>query len=645
MDDIAPVLDAYVKAWREEALPLSLVVLAAAGVGFAAWKLLPRLSTWLLAWLGQRARRAVPLALLGLALVLGLIGVAKRASCFDDAFIFLRYSYNFAQGEGLVFNLGEYVEGYTNFLWTVLIGSLMWATRVDGPFVAMGACVVSYVANVLVVARLGAVLRPSRSTVYLPLAAIALALQPLSMAYGTSGLETQAASLCVNLGLLFLVTAMTRRRLFAAGAWFIVATLTRPDHGLYFAFAALVLASESAHHLVAAAPHERRTTMRKEALDLLCYAAPFVVYLAYLGWKYSYYGSIVPNTYYAKSANLTYFEQGRIYVTEFFLSHHAWPGAIALVSLMMVKWQPPLARFVLFSVQSLFLYTFYVAKVGGDFMEGRFLFTLLPFLLLALEQVFYRALAPVPTNRYASAAGAALSFAALISSTQTIDLIGGRNIKWGIANESEFYRVTRLNPFEVDHFNFPLGRILETLREAGHTVRFANKTVGMVAYYGRGYVLDRRGLTDAHVARLPLKERGRPGHEKLATMKYVRSRGVHFIDSEVGPKWLPGEAKLRFPGVKRHYSIVTYDQKLMRSLKQLVPGVRFTSATSAIDRYIKNLRKHSPEEVVQHLKWLRGYYFDQNRDPRRLHILEAYAAGDTAATLAREKAETRRERR
>src|SRR5262245_37848737 len=37
----------------------------------------------------------------------------------DDAFISFRYAQNWLDGLGLVFNAGERVEGYTNFLWTV----------------------------------------------------------------------------------------------------------------------------------------------------------------------------------------------------------------------------------------------------------------------------------------------------------------------------------------------------------------------------------------------------------------------------------------------------------------------------------------------------------------------------------------------
>lgn len=39
----------------------------------------------------------------------------------DDAYISFRYSHNLAAGEGLVFNPGEYVEGYTSLPWTLLM--------------------------------------------------------------------------------------------------------------------------------------------------------------------------------------------------------------------------------------------------------------------------------------------------------------------------------------------------------------------------------------------------------------------------------------------------------------------------------------------------------------------------------------------
>ena len=43
----------------------------------------------------------------------------------DDAFISLRYARNLVEGNGLVFNPGERVEGYSNFLWVMLAVAFM----------------------------------------------------------------------------------------------------------------------------------------------------------------------------------------------------------------------------------------------------------------------------------------------------------------------------------------------------------------------------------------------------------------------------------------------------------------------------------------------------------------------------------------
>jgi arabinofuranosyltransferase len=58
--------------------------------------------------------------LLGCALALTVL-TFSYVGTVDDAYISFRYAHNLAEGEGLVFNPGEYVEGYTNLLWTLLM--------------------------------------------------------------------------------------------------------------------------------------------------------------------------------------------------------------------------------------------------------------------------------------------------------------------------------------------------------------------------------------------------------------------------------------------------------------------------------------------------------------------------------------------
>ncbi len=60
----------------------------------------------------------------------------------DDAYISYRYAQNLVSGNGLVFNIGEYVEGYTNLLWTLLIAAgllLSWSAEATSHWLGFGS--------------------------------------------------------------------------------------------------------------------------------------------------------------------------------------------------------------------------------------------------------------------------------------------------------------------------------------------------------------------------------------------------------------------------------------------------------------------------------------------------------------------------
>ncbi|MEX0749677.1 MAG: hypothetical protein WD359_02625, partial [Dehalococcoidia bacterium] len=63
-------------------------------------------------------------AVVGGGVVLWLHGIVYFDYTSDDAYISYRYAQNFADGMGLVWNRGEWVEGYTNFLWVVSLAGL-----------------------------------------------------------------------------------------------------------------------------------------------------------------------------------------------------------------------------------------------------------------------------------------------------------------------------------------------------------------------------------------------------------------------------------------------------------------------------------------------------------------------------------------
>ena len=62
------------------------------------------------------------LVLLALAAAFAPLKVVSYNWSGEDCYITYRVAENFAAGHGLVFNIGERVEAYSNFLWTIMLG-------------------------------------------------------------------------------------------------------------------------------------------------------------------------------------------------------------------------------------------------------------------------------------------------------------------------------------------------------------------------------------------------------------------------------------------------------------------------------------------------------------------------------------------
>ena len=74
-----------------------------------------------MSWRPSSTQEWVGLALAFVTLVLFAHQTVEHRFVCDDAFISFRYAQHLAEGQGLVWNPGERVEGYTNFLWVVSI--------------------------------------------------------------------------------------------------------------------------------------------------------------------------------------------------------------------------------------------------------------------------------------------------------------------------------------------------------------------------------------------------------------------------------------------------------------------------------------------------------------------------------------------
>jgi hypothetical protein len=565
-----------------------------------------------------------PVGLLITACAAGLAIAVMHANLVDDAFISFRYARNLVEGHGLVYNIGERVEGYSNFLWTLLVGLMIRITALEAPIAALVLCLISFVANLTVVFAIGLRLsREKASGRYLPLAIVLLALQSTFVSFATSGLETMASSLLVNLGVLLLLQHHRPVKCAWSGLLFILATLTHPDHAIFYVAAGATLLILYGLPVIRSL-RERRgvgTPWRNGLNRLVFYAAPFLLYLVYLAWKLSYYGELLPNTYYAKSASTAWYGQGALYAASFYLGSHLWVAvALSIVWLCKRSERRTVVDFKIFFVLTAVAYNWYVVRVGGDFMFGRFYVSLIPLLLLACENLIH-SLASATRGLKRTQLAPLLVTAALLGGTAYgVPLIERTMIRWGIADEGSFYRVVSWAPVVVDHSLYRDGRFLyDTLTARGHDPVIASTAHGMHGYYSRLTLIDMRGLTDSFIARMPLRTRRRPGHEKWPTKAYLTERGVRFSRSNPHPSRFKKLAELGDDNPLRgKWSIFIYDRELMRGIRKTSPEFGFTDFETYLDGYISEMTNKSAREIQQDFAWFRSYYFDHNDDRERL---------------------------
>ncbi|MHC4513331.1 MAG: hypothetical protein ACYS5W_06495 [Planctomycetota bacterium] len=570
-----------------------------------------------------------------LALCFAALEAVRNVWVCDDAFISFRYAKNLVDGHGLVFNAGERVEGYTNFLWTMLVAAGMTA--------GVDPVVFGHVVGILF--HLATIVLLLRSTaVAVPVAAVALALHHHSAEFASCGLETAMFTFLVTVGLMRLIAATAAKDHVLASLALVLATMTRPDGVLFVVVAAALVLWLS---------------IRQQRWELLvAFTLPLLlIYLPYFVWRVTYYGDLLPNTFYAKAANEPRLDQGLTYVSLYFLHYPA--VVVGLVFWGMLAWQRRAADIVqggwdgmrspVLLLGAGLLWLAYVAWVGGDFMFGRFVLPVTPVLLLGLQE-FLRG------RRLAWNLG--LGAAVLVAGS--VPYLTARMIE----SYMQRYRVTD------EHGSYPAWlmqaqrEIVEQLRlqVGGARVCFAiGGGEAVQAYYGEfAEVIEMHGLTDRFIARRPIEgvRVKQPGHEKRLpyTDPYLcKERKVHLINGTVFMAFRLGHdrvghhrqfefhvddipypdprrvddngnpippKKLRFTGWLK-LTLLTYQRELMDQLKTRT-GVRFEPFDEFLDRYIASLDTRPRQEVEADYQAFRAFYFDVNYDPERELAFEKY---------------------
>jgi len=576
--------------WQLEVWPDVLGRYAEAIRANAGWVALALTCGAAYAWKGRDAEawwnRATRLPRYAIWTALGLAALAwtwHLRWLSDDAFISFRYAQNWMHGNGLVFNPGERVEGYTNFLWTALVAlpiPIGIAPEEASVILCMASLVAALAAVALIARRLGG---------GLPIAAVLLGANYTFACFGTSGLETMFATALVW----WSVERALAESPLSAGVLGVAGAMARPDHAVFYL--ALIGA-------MALDPGQRKHLVRF-AIPLLAVYAPYFV------CRWRYYGAFLPNTFYAKSATGSYFEQGFLYAYTFFIGSGAWAALPAAAVGWIVLRGNLLGRFLAIGLP---VYAYYVMKIGGDFMYGRFWVVALPGLLL-VAQIGMRRLAVL----------AVLAFLVAVPTR----ILHPSELRWYLADAATFYHLTSFHPVSMQSGEFTYGKVLgRHLKQSGATL--SSGSIGMIGYYGGMRMVDESGLTETGLAHEPLLRRGRPGHERKASMEYRLSRGAEVFIDQVWPTpyaplatvWIEGR-----PIYLHHYVPALVAQLTSDNQVAFVDFPRF------LDEYATKVRALPKTVAERDLDFFDRFYFSWVADPdRRTRVVQGKKAPSAA---------------
>jgi hypothetical protein len=442
----------------------------------------------------------------------------------DDAFISFRYARNLARGHGLVMNAGERVEGYTNFLWTLLaaVGIELGRDPARGSQVAGGLLALALLGGAFVFTerRLG-------GGWFSLVAPACLAFNLAFVMSSLSGLETLLfTALVFGAYVTFLEERQdAKRRPGAWAVWCAVGTLVRPEGLLVFG----LLAGWAGLGIWRGEPANR---LRRAAGVYALLLAPL------LAWRLIYYHSLFPNTFYVKvgytAAQLMrgwrfmYHSVGWTLTAPLLLVAGLLPAMAVLFARRRPvvrgpaeSWTRLLAgrtRNEALAVALLLWlgYFAYLFLVGGDYEPtARFYAPVLALVYLLFQEGLRTFVLLFQES------GVALRAVAVVGA-----LAGG--VACVHQSEQRFALVLHAR-------GWPEGRLQhhEQLRAVGEWLRdntppnsvVAMSSIGALSWFADRPVLDMMGLTDAHIGRRKISDMGKgpAGHEK-GDGAYVLSR-------------------------------------------------------------------------------------------------------------------------
>lgn len=391
----------------------------------------------------------------------------------DDEMISLRYGRNLATGQGLVWNVGERVEGYTNLGWVLVMGAVH-AVGTPDRLASLAVKAINWALACTVVAlsdRLFRRLSPGAPLILRFCLLLSIALSVDLLFWATNGFETT------------LLTTLF--------VWALVRMIDDAERGRFSAVTCLVagllpLVRSDAPDLTAIV----LLTGLGLGLRRRWWVASLAVLpvVAHVLFRHAYYDDWLPNTYYLKVSGRSGLAMLGLGYAKGFVS--AYPTAVVLAGAALLSSPDRRVRWLL---MPLALMGVRLVLVGADMFEhSRFLAPALPVLLIAAATGI-----ATMTSRD-SAAQRALAVV-LAASTLFVSGITGTKSVLDLQSFNGRPAMNAVTGVMINRYTRPDARI-------------AVFAAGSVGYFSRRYTIDMLGKTNREIAHLPPRAGAPVGH-------------------------------------------------------------------------------------------------------------------------------------
>ena len=447
------------------------------------------------------------------------IGINEKlySLLFDDAMISMRYAWNLANGNGLVGNPGEYVQGYSNLLMTLFMTLIHLIF--DKRFAIMAVNVSGIVFMLLIAYATAQVTRhlyhdasPRESNIAsLTAFALILCYYPLTY-WSLMGMETGMLAMLLTFATLCIFKhehGGKTRELYLATLLLSLALLTRTESVIYASLLGL-------YCILSPQQQERRHHMPHLLVAASLYIATGIGLLLF---QHGYYGEWLPNTYTLKLTGMPLHYRiidGIRFITPFLISMLIIFACVAADMMRGHNRKKVLACGI---VVAAIAYNIYI---GGDVWPYyRITAPVMPLLMALFVVSMMRTMKLAKLHQAISNRDTPLVNINKMRLRRTVTamvmflgmLVANQPFLW----ESSFIRKPYLVPFHRHLTNTAL--MLNNILKDGATVGVT--AAGIIPYYTDKVTVDFLGKLDKHVARLP------PDMTGLATLHDTRSTPGH----------------------------------------------------------------------------------------------------------------------